>query len=142
MLYSNTEQASVYLTRSSPSSLYQSIQYSSRTIYLCWHHLTDAVRSVHIHMQAGVSLSLAKLQSMCLFTLYKQIYFVFCAQTEMDFGLVVMTVFTVADKSSSSVRKHRQSGADGHQIKASGSKLLIGFCESGNMSGLESRRRL
>ena len=46
VLYSNTEQASVYLTRSSPVSLYQSIQYSSRTIYLCWHHLTDAVRSV------------------------------------------------------------------------------------------------
>ncbi|CAK6970307.1 acetylserotonin O-methyltransferase [Scomber scombrus] len=42
--YSNTEQASVYLTRSSPVSLYHSIQYSSRTIYLCWHHLTDAVR--------------------------------------------------------------------------------------------------
>ena len=46
VLYSNTEQASVYLTRSSPLSLYQSIQYSSRTIYLCWHYLTDAVRSV------------------------------------------------------------------------------------------------
>ncbi|XP_049449792.1 acetylserotonin O-methyltransferase [Epinephelus fuscoguttatus] len=44
VLYSNTEQASVYLTRSSPVSLYQSIQYSSRTIYLCWHYLTDAVR--------------------------------------------------------------------------------------------------
>lgn len=43
-LYSNTEQASVYLTRSSPVSLSQSIQYSSRTIYLCWHYLTDAVR--------------------------------------------------------------------------------------------------
>lgn len=46
--YSNTEQANVYLTRSSPLSLYHSIQYNSRTIYLCWHHLTDAVRSVHI----------------------------------------------------------------------------------------------
>ncbi|KAG7241660.1 hypothetical protein INR49_025125 [Caranx melampygus] len=44
VLYSNTEQASVYLTRSSPLSLFQSIQYSSRTIYLCWHYLTDAVR--------------------------------------------------------------------------------------------------
>ncbi|TNN03147.1 hypothetical protein fugu_000176 [Takifugu bimaculatus] len=44
-LYSNTDQASVYLTRSSPVSLSQSIQYSSRTIYLCWHYLTDAVRS-------------------------------------------------------------------------------------------------
>lgn len=47
VLYSNTEQASVYLTRSSPVSLSQSIQYSSRTIYLCWHYLTDAVRSVN-----------------------------------------------------------------------------------------------
>uniref|UniRef100_A0A668AP92 Acetylserotonin O-methyltransferase n=1 Tax=Myripristis murdjan TaxID=586833 RepID=A0A668AP92_9TELE len=44
VLYSNTEQASTYLTRSSPLSLCQSIQYYSRTIYLCWHHLTDAVR--------------------------------------------------------------------------------------------------
>ncbi|XP_032384744.1 acetylserotonin O-methyltransferase [Etheostoma spectabile] len=44
VFYSNTEQARVYLTRSSPVSLYQSIQYSSRTIYLCWHYLTDAVR--------------------------------------------------------------------------------------------------
>ncbi|XP_028993253.1 acetylserotonin O-methyltransferase [Betta splendens] len=44
VLYSNTEQASVYLTRSNPSSLFQSIQYNSKTIYLCWHYLTDAVR--------------------------------------------------------------------------------------------------
>ncbi|XP_068602628.1 acetylserotonin O-methyltransferase [Brachionichthys hirsutus] len=44
VLYGNTEQASVYLTRSSPSSLYESIHYSSRTLYLCWHYLTDAVR--------------------------------------------------------------------------------------------------
>ncbi|XP_077473371.1 acetylserotonin O-methyltransferase [Stigmatopora argus] len=42
--YSNTEQASLYLTRSGPATLYHSIQYSSRTIYLCWHYLTDAVR--------------------------------------------------------------------------------------------------
>ncbi|KAF7663263.1 hypothetical protein LDENG_00214570, partial [Lucifuga dentata] len=44
VFYSNTEEASTYLTRSSPSSLLQSIQYSSRTIYLCWHYLTDAIR--------------------------------------------------------------------------------------------------
>ncbi|XP_047225907.1 acetylserotonin O-methyltransferase isoform X2 [Girardinichthys multiradiatus] len=44
VFYSNTEQSRVFLTRSSPLSLYQSIQYSSRTIYLCWHYLTDAVR--------------------------------------------------------------------------------------------------
>ncbi|XP_030614322.1 acetylserotonin O-methyltransferase [Archocentrus centrarchus] len=42
--YSNAEQAKLYLTRSSPLSLYQSINYHSRTIYLCWHYLTDAVR--------------------------------------------------------------------------------------------------
>ncbi|XP_056146024.1 acetylserotonin O-methyltransferase [Lampris incognitus] len=44
VVYSNTEQARVYLTRASPLSLQPSIQYSSRTIYLCWHYLTDAVR--------------------------------------------------------------------------------------------------
>ncbi|AWP12947.1 Methyl transferase [Scophthalmus maximus] len=44
VLYSNTDEASVYLTRSGPLSLFQSIQYSSRTIYFCWHYLTDAVR--------------------------------------------------------------------------------------------------
>ncbi|XP_039884288.1 acetylserotonin O-methyltransferase [Simochromis diagramma] len=42
--YSNTEQARLFLTRSSPLSLYQSIHYHSKTIYLCWHYLTDAVR--------------------------------------------------------------------------------------------------
>lgn len=47
VFYSNTEQSRVFLTRSSPLSLCQSIQYSSRTIYLCWHYLTDAVRSVN-----------------------------------------------------------------------------------------------
>uniref|UniRef100_A0A8C6WKP4 Acetylserotonin O-methyltransferase n=1 Tax=Neogobius melanostomus TaxID=47308 RepID=A0A8C6WKP4_9GOBI len=44
VLYRNSEEASVYLTRSSPVSLYHSIQYSSKTIYLCWHYLTDAIR--------------------------------------------------------------------------------------------------
>ncbi|KAK6309849.1 acetylserotonin O-methyltransferase isoform X1 [Coregonus clupeaformis] len=44
VIYSNTEQSSVYLTQSSPVSLTQSIHYSSKTIYLCWHYLTDAVR--------------------------------------------------------------------------------------------------
>ncbi|MBN3309363.1 ASMT methyltransferase, partial [Amia calva] len=42
--YSNTEDSRIYLTKSSPKSLYHSIQYSSNTIYLCWHYLTDAVR--------------------------------------------------------------------------------------------------
>ncbi|KAA0715364.1 Acetylserotonin O-methyltransferase [Triplophysa tibetana] len=42
--FSNTHMSTVFLIESSPKSLYHSIQYSSRTIYLCWHHLTDAVR--------------------------------------------------------------------------------------------------
>ncbi|KAG9349357.1 hypothetical protein JZ751_027800 [Albula glossodonta] len=44
VLYSNTEMSTTYLTKSSPQSLYHSIQYNSKTIYLCWHYLTDAVR--------------------------------------------------------------------------------------------------
>uniref|UniRef100_A0A8C5I0Y1 Acetylserotonin O-methyltransferase n=1 Tax=Gouania willdenowi TaxID=441366 RepID=A0A8C5I0Y1_GOUWI len=34
--YSNTQQASAFLTRSSPTSLYQAVQFSSGTNYLCW----------------------------------------------------------------------------------------------------------
>ncbi|XP_055070769.2 acetylserotonin O-methyltransferase [Misgurnus anguillicaudatus] len=44
VVYSNTEMSTVFLIESSPRSLYHSIQYSSRTIYLCWHYLTDAIR--------------------------------------------------------------------------------------------------
>ncbi|XP_012680553.2 acetylserotonin O-methyltransferase [Clupea harengus] len=44
VVYSNTGLSSRYLTRSGPQSLYHSIQYNSKTIYLCWHYLTDAVR--------------------------------------------------------------------------------------------------
>ncbi|XP_036397215.1 acetylserotonin O-methyltransferase [Megalops cyprinoides] len=44
VLYSNTEMSKMYLTKSSPRSLFHSIQYNSKTIYLCWHYLTDAVR--------------------------------------------------------------------------------------------------
>ncbi|XP_073702375.1 acetylserotonin O-methyltransferase [Garra rufa] len=44
VVYSNTEMSRVFLTKSSPTSLYRSIEYSSRTIYLCWHYLSDAVR--------------------------------------------------------------------------------------------------
>ncbi|NP_001108381.1 acetylserotonin O-methyltransferase [Danio rerio] len=44
VLYSNTEMSNVFLVKSSPKSLYHSIEYSSRTIYLCWHYLSDAVR--------------------------------------------------------------------------------------------------
>ncbi|XP_008327046.1 acetylserotonin O-methyltransferase [Cynoglossus semilaevis] len=44
VFYSNSDEASIYLIRSSPSSLLQSIQYRSETIYTCWQYLTDAVR--------------------------------------------------------------------------------------------------
>ncbi|XP_076118714.1 acetylserotonin O-methyltransferase [Alosa pseudoharengus] len=44
VVYSNTGLSSRYLTRTGPQSLYHSIQYNSKTIYLCWHYLTDAVR--------------------------------------------------------------------------------------------------
>uniref|UniRef100_A0A4W4EVS7 Acetylserotonin O-methyltransferase n=1 Tax=Electrophorus electricus TaxID=8005 RepID=A0A4W4EVS7_ELEEL len=44
ILYSNTEMSTMFLTKSSPQSLYHSIEYSSNTIYLCWHYLKDAVR--------------------------------------------------------------------------------------------------
>ncbi|XP_062389446.1 acetylserotonin O-methyltransferase [Sardina pilchardus] len=44
VVYSNAGLSSRYLTRTGPQSLYHSIQYNSKTIYLCWHYLTDAVR--------------------------------------------------------------------------------------------------
>ncbi|KAL7881224.1 hypothetical protein AOLI_G00080720 [Acnodon oligacanthus] len=44
VLYSNTEMSSMFLTKSSPRSLYHSIDYNSNTMYLCWHYLTNAVR--------------------------------------------------------------------------------------------------
>ncbi|XP_029459511.1 acetylserotonin O-methyltransferase-like isoform X2 [Rhinatrema bivittatum] len=43
--YRNTELSSLYLTKSSPKSLYHMMMYYSQSIYLCWHYLTDAVRS-------------------------------------------------------------------------------------------------
>ncbi|XP_029457614.1 acetylserotonin O-methyltransferase-like [Rhinatrema bivittatum] len=42
--YRNTELSSLYLTKSSPKSLYHTMMYYSQTMYLCWHYLTDAVR--------------------------------------------------------------------------------------------------
>ncbi|KAL4635717.1 acetylserotonin O-methyltransferase [Arapaima gigas] len=45
VLYSNTEMSRVYLTKISPRTLYHSVEYYSKTVYLCWHYLTDAVRS-------------------------------------------------------------------------------------------------
>ncbi|XP_029459510.1 acetylserotonin O-methyltransferase-like isoform X1 [Rhinatrema bivittatum] len=42
--YRNTELSSLYLTKSSPKSLYHMMMYYSQSIYLCWHYLTDAVR--------------------------------------------------------------------------------------------------
>ncbi|XP_060785029.1 acetylserotonin O-methyltransferase isoform X2 [Neoarius graeffei] len=45
VVYSNTEMSTMFLTKSSPRSLYHSIEYNSNTIYLCWCYLTDAIRS-------------------------------------------------------------------------------------------------
>uniref|UniRef100_A0A8D0EAH6 Acetylserotonin O-methyltransferase n=1 Tax=Salvator merianae TaxID=96440 RepID=A0A8D0EAH6_SALMN len=42
--YGNTEISSLYLTKSSPRSQYHNLMYYSKTIYLCWHYLTEAVR--------------------------------------------------------------------------------------------------
>ncbi|XP_029459501.1 acetylserotonin O-methyltransferase-like isoform X2 [Rhinatrema bivittatum] len=42
--YRNTELSSLYLTKSSPKSLYHNMMYYSQSVYLCWHYLTDAVR--------------------------------------------------------------------------------------------------
>uniref|UniRef100_A0A8D2L0A5 Acetylserotonin O-methyltransferase n=1 Tax=Varanus komodoensis TaxID=61221 RepID=A0A8D2L0A5_VARKO len=44
VFYGNTEVANLYLTKSSPKSQYHNLMYYSKTIYLCWHYLTDAVR--------------------------------------------------------------------------------------------------
>ncbi|XP_076858087.1 acetylserotonin O-methyltransferase-like isoform X3 [Brachyhypopomus gauderio] len=44
VLYSNTEMSTMFLMKSSPQSLYHSVEYNSNTTYLCWHNLTDAVR--------------------------------------------------------------------------------------------------
>uniref|UniRef100_A0A8C8RWA4 Acetylserotonin O-methyltransferase n=1 Tax=Pelusios castaneus TaxID=367368 RepID=A0A8C8RWA4_9SAUR len=42
--YRNTELSSLYLTKSSPKSQYHQFMYQSKTVYLCWQYLTDAVR--------------------------------------------------------------------------------------------------
>nr|XP_025044805.1 acetylserotonin O-methyltransferase isoform X2 [Pelodiscus sinensis] len=42
--YRNTELSNLYLTKASPKSQYHNLMYYSKTIYLCWHYLTDAVR--------------------------------------------------------------------------------------------------
>ncbi|XP_033001757.1 acetylserotonin O-methyltransferase [Lacerta agilis] len=44
VFYGNTEISNLYLTKSSPKSQYHNLMYYSKTIYLCWHYLTDAVR--------------------------------------------------------------------------------------------------
>ncbi|XP_071404387.1 acetylserotonin O-methyltransferase isoform X2 [Pithys albifrons albifrons] len=43
-LYRNAEISNIYLTKSSPKSQYHIMMYYSSTVYLCWQHLTDAVR--------------------------------------------------------------------------------------------------
>ncbi|KAM7177459.1 acetylserotonin O-methyltransferase-like isoform 2-T2 [Macrochelys suwanniensis] len=42
--YRNTELSNLYLTKSSPKSQYHHLMYYSKTVYFCWHYLTDAVR--------------------------------------------------------------------------------------------------
>ncbi|XP_077199451.1 acetylserotonin O-methyltransferase isoform X2 [Paroedura picta] len=42
--YGNTEISHLCLTKSSPKSQYHNLMYYSKTIYPCWHYLTDAVR--------------------------------------------------------------------------------------------------
>nr|XP_056718006.1 acetylserotonin O-methyltransferase [Euleptes europaea] len=44
VFYGNTEISRLYLTKSSPKSQYHNLIYYSKTIYPCWHYLTDAVR--------------------------------------------------------------------------------------------------
>uniref|UniRef100_A0AAY4DXI2 Acetylserotonin O-methyltransferase n=1 Tax=Denticeps clupeoides TaxID=299321 RepID=A0AAY4DXI2_9TELE len=57
VLYRNTEMSDRYLTKASPQSLYHSIQYNSKTIYLCWHYLTDAVREGRNQYQKAFGVS-------------------------------------------------------------------------------------
>ncbi|XP_026563271.1 acetylserotonin O-methyltransferase [Pseudonaja textilis] len=42
--YCNTEISEQFLTKSSPKSQYHTCMYYSKTIYLCWQYLTEAVR--------------------------------------------------------------------------------------------------
>ncbi|KYO41139.1 acetylserotonin O-methyltransferase [Alligator mississippiensis] len=44
VFYRNTELSNLYLAKASPKSLYHNMMYYSKTVYLCWHYLTDAVR--------------------------------------------------------------------------------------------------
>ncbi|XP_078400934.1 acetylserotonin O-methyltransferase isoform X2 [Cetorhinus maximus] len=43
-LYSNTDLSQIYLTKTSPRTLYYSVAYYSQTIYHCFAYLTDAIR--------------------------------------------------------------------------------------------------
>lgn len=72
--YSNTEQARLFLTRSSPLSLYQSIHYHSKTIYLCWHYLTDAVRSVHWTSPHHKLRNVSRLRTAIQFKFYQNVF--------------------------------------------------------------------
>uniref|UniRef100_F6X3D5 Acetylserotonin O-methyltransferase n=1 Tax=Xenopus tropicalis TaxID=8364 RepID=F6X3D5_XENTR len=42
--FSNTDVSNMYLVKSSPRSFYQMMMYYSKTIYMCWHFLPDAIR--------------------------------------------------------------------------------------------------
>ncbi|XP_075450720.1 acetylserotonin O-methyltransferase-like isoform X3 [Ascaphus truei] len=43
--YANTDLSSIYLTKSSPRSLYHMMMYYSHTMYKCWQFLPEAIRS-------------------------------------------------------------------------------------------------
>ncbi|XP_063306249.1 acetylserotonin O-methyltransferase [Pelobates fuscus] len=43
-VYTNTDLSSLYLTKSSPKSLYHMMMYYSNTLYTCWNFLPDAIR--------------------------------------------------------------------------------------------------
>uniref|UniRef100_A0A8C5LZ99 Acetylserotonin O-methyltransferase n=1 Tax=Leptobrachium leishanense TaxID=445787 RepID=A0A8C5LZ99_9ANUR len=43
-VYANSDLSSKYLVKSSPKSLYHIMMYYSKTIYMCWHFLPDAIR--------------------------------------------------------------------------------------------------
>ncbi|KAM3933068.1 acetylserotonin O-methyltransferase [Leptodactylus fuscus] len=42
--YSNNEISTVYLVKSSPRTLYHMMMYYSKTVYMCWHFLPQAIR--------------------------------------------------------------------------------------------------
>ncbi|XP_042316150.1 acetylserotonin O-methyltransferase [Sceloporus undulatus] len=56
-LYGNTEISNLYLTKLGPKSQYHNLMYYSKTIYLCWHYLADAVREGKKQYQRAFGIS-------------------------------------------------------------------------------------